>query len=105
MIQGLEKHEIGLLIHCLKSSPDHVDKPMLLPLFLAELKTHLIAVLLEGRALSLEAIEYETGMSHASRKIRNAILSWTQAGMEASSTGLRSLDSEAHWPYRHSSFL
>ena len=64
MIQGLEKHEIDLLIYCLKSSRDHVDKPMLLPLFLAELKTHFFAVLLERRALSLEAIEYDTGMSH-----------------------------------------
>jgi hypothetical protein len=64
IIQGLENHEVDLLIYCLKSSPDHVDKPMLLPEFLAELKTHFFAVLLERRALSLEAIEYETGMSH-----------------------------------------
>lgn len=64
MIQDLEAHEIELLVHCLKSSREHVGKPMLLPLYLTELKTHFFAVLLEKRALSLEAIEKETGMSH-----------------------------------------
>lgn len=34
LIQGLEAHEIELLIHCLKSSREHVGKPMLLPLYL-----------------------------------------------------------------------
>jgi hypothetical protein len=64
MIQGLEAHEIELLVQCLKSSREHVEKPMLLPLYLTELKTHFFAVLLEKRAVSLEAIEKETGMSH-----------------------------------------
>lgn len=64
IVHGLERHEIDLLIHCLKSSRDHVDKPMLLPLFLTELKVHFFAVLLEERAVRLEDIEYETGMSH-----------------------------------------
>lgn len=38
IVQGLEAHEIGLLVHCLKSSREHVGKPMLLPLYLTELK-------------------------------------------------------------------
>ena len=34
MVHGLEAHEIDLLVHCLKSSREHVGKPMLLPLYL-----------------------------------------------------------------------
>jgi hypothetical protein len=37
---------------------------MLLPLFIIELKIHFFAVLLERRALGLEEIEYDTGMTH-----------------------------------------
>jgi hypothetical protein len=39
MVHGLEAHEIELLVHCLKSSREHVGKPMLLPLYLTGKQT------------------------------------------------------------------
>lgn len=64
MLNGMQDEEIQLLLKCLRKCPQHLYNPMLLPIFLIELKVHYFAVLLEKRAEGIEDIEYATGMRH-----------------------------------------
>ena len=64
VINGMQAHEVELLIKCLQESSRYLCDPMLLPLFLLELKVHYFAVLLETRARRIEEIELATGMRH-----------------------------------------
>ncbi|KIX10427.1 uncharacterized protein Z518_01509 [Rhinocladiella mackenziei CBS 650.93] len=71
----MQADEIELLLECLRKSSQHLGNPMLLPLFLIELKVHYFAVLLEKRAEGIENIEYMTGMRHgfSSNPRRNTV--------------------------------
>ena len=62
IVNGMQENEVQVLLTCLKQSKEHVRDPMLLPIFLLELKVHYFAVLLEKRAVGIEEIEYATGM-------------------------------------------
>lgn len=64
ILNGMQADEIQLLFTCLQESRQHLRNPLLLPIFLIELKVHYFAVLLEKRAEGIEAIEYTTGMRH-----------------------------------------
>lgn len=60
----MQENEVNMLVSCLKQSKEHISDPMLLPVFLLELKVHYFALLLEKRAVGIERIEYSTGMRH-----------------------------------------
>jgi Mg2+ and Co2+ transporter CorA len=60
----MQKHEVDKLLHCLDSSKELIHDPMLVPIFLLELRVNFFAMLLEKRALGIEEIEYSTGMRH-----------------------------------------
>ena len=64
LLNGMQAGEIQMLLKCLKESSQELSDPMLLPIFLLELKVHYFAVLLEKRAAGIEEIEYTTGMRH-----------------------------------------
>ncbi|RMZ91466.1 hypothetical protein DV736_g1306, partial [Chaetothyriales sp. CBS 134916] len=64
IVNGMQKSEVETLLTCLKQSKNHISDPMLLPVFLLELKVNCFALLLEKRALGIEEIEYSTGMRH-----------------------------------------
>ena len=64
ILNGMQEREVNKLLHCLRLSSQHVRDPMLLPVFLLELKVHFFAVLLEKRAMGIEEVEYDTGMRH-----------------------------------------
>ncbi|RMZ83475.1 hypothetical protein DV737_g1584, partial [Chaetothyriales sp. CBS 132003] len=64
IVNGMQESEIQLLLTCLKQSKNHIRDPMLLPVFLLELKVNCFALLLEKRALGIEEIEHSTGMRH-----------------------------------------
>jgi Mg2+ and Co2+ transporter CorA len=76
ILNGLQSSEIEKLLQCLRSSKDEAFDPMLLAIFLLELKVNHFAKLLEKRALGLEEIEYATGMRHGFSKDpkRNALI-------------------------------
>lgn len=64
ILNGMQSDEIGTVLKCLVESNQCLHDPMLLPVFLLELKVHYFAVLLEDRAKGIEAIELATGMRH-----------------------------------------
>ncbi|EXJ62355.1 hypothetical protein A1O7_02789 [Cladophialophora yegresii CBS 114405] len=64
IVNGLQGEEIAQLLTCLRESRSCLSEPMLLPIFLLELKVHYFAVLLENRAERIEGIELDTGMKH-----------------------------------------
>jgi hypothetical protein len=64
VINGLQAAEVEILLKCLRESLPVLTDPMILPLFLLELKVHYFAVLLEKRAAGIEDIELATGMRH-----------------------------------------
>lgn len=64
ILSGMQHEEIEKLLQCLRESRAHVRDPLLLPVFLLELRVHFFALLLEKRALGIEGIEYSTGMRH-----------------------------------------
>ncbi|KIW70713.1 hypothetical protein PV04_02957 [Phialophora macrospora] len=64
IVNGLQADEIGQLLTCLRESRSCLSDPMILPIFLLELKVHYFAVLLENRAERIERIELATGMKH-----------------------------------------
>lgn len=64
ILNGLQEEEIEKLLFCMKQSQNEIRDPMLLPIFLLELKVHFFAKLLEKRALGLDDIEHATGMRH-----------------------------------------
>jgi hypothetical protein len=64
ILNGMQQREVEELLRCLKQSTQHIRDPMLLPVFLLELKVHFFALLLEKRAIGIEEIEYSTGMRH-----------------------------------------
>ncbi|KIW89728.1 uncharacterized protein Z519_09885 [Cladophialophora bantiana CBS 173.52] len=64
IVNGMQAEETDLMLECLRESTSYLQDPMLLPVFLLELKVHYFAVLLEKRAQGIEDIEYRTGMRH-----------------------------------------
>ncbi len=64
IVNGLQGGEVAQLLKCLRESCRQLSDPMLLPMFLLELKVHYFAVLLEKRAEGIEDIELATGMRH-----------------------------------------
>lgn len=76
LCNGMQLHEIDKLLICLKQSSQHFRDPMLLPVFLLELRVHFFAALLERRAVGIEEIEYATGMRHgfSTDPRRNALI-------------------------------
>lgn len=64
VLTGMQHDEIEQLLRCLRESSVHVHDPLLLPVFLIELRVHFFALLLEKRALGIENIEHSTGMRH-----------------------------------------
>lgn len=64
LLTGMQHDEIEKLSRCLRESRLHIPDPLLLPVFLVELRVHFFALLLEKRALGIEDIEYSTGMRH-----------------------------------------
>ncbi|OAP61442.1 hypothetical protein AYL99_03645 [Fonsecaea erecta] len=64
IVNGMQAGETALMLKCLRESTKYLQDPMLLPVFLLELKVHYFAVLLEKRAQGIEEIEYRTGMRH-----------------------------------------
>lgn len=64
ILTGMQHEEIEKLLRCLRESRAHVHDPLLLPVFLLELRVHFFAILLEKRALGIEGIEHSTGMRH-----------------------------------------
>jgi hypothetical protein len=64
ILLGMQASEIQTLLDCLRQSQELIADPMLVPIFLLELRVHYFAVLLEKRALGIEGIEYDTGMRH-----------------------------------------
>ena len=68
IVNGLQHHEIEILISCLRQSRQVIETPMLLPLLLFEQRIHFFARLLEKRAKAVEHIEELTGMTHGFRE-------------------------------------
>ncbi|KAK5044745.1 hypothetical protein LTR84_010519 [Exophiala bonariae] len=64
ILTGMQHDEIEKLLWCLRESRIHIRDPLLLPVFLIELRVHFFALLLEKRALGIEGIEHSTGMRH-----------------------------------------
>ncbi|OCT50410.1 hypothetical protein CLCR_06891 [Cladophialophora carrionii] len=64
IVNGMQGEEIDQLLTCLRESRSCLSEPMLLPIFLLELKVHYFAILLENRAERIEGIELDTGMKH-----------------------------------------
>ncbi|OQU97329.1 hypothetical protein CLAIMM_03275 [Cladophialophora immunda] len=71
IVNGMQADETALMLRCLRESTAYLQDPMLLPVFLLELKVHYFAVLLEKRAQGIEDIEYRTGMRHGFSKNPN----------------------------------
>jgi hypothetical protein len=64
LLQGWELGEIEQLWKCFRSAQKYFQQPVLIPLFLVELKTRFFAVLPEHRASVLEETKYETGTKY-----------------------------------------
>ncbi|KAH0846134.1 hypothetical protein FOPE_12281 [Fonsecaea pedrosoi] len=64
IVNGMQADETTLMLKCIQESTNYLQDPMLLPVFLLELKVHYFAVLLESRAQGIEELEYRTGMRH-----------------------------------------